>query len=101
MNVSSSPFRSLTAQLGRLAVSSVSVARTSVRLGSSTRRSRRERVEPDFLPGHGEKIWLFTNFITGQTVYSHNPVPKVRIPPPLVASGEAGTGDRTATARQG
>jgi hypothetical protein len=91
MNVSSKPFRSLAAQLGRLSVASVSVACTSVRL-ASTRRKRRQRIEPDFKPGHGEKIWIFSNFVNGQTVYSHEPVLKVRtvlllsLPPPAASN---------------
>ncbi|KAI1877975.1 uncharacterized protein JN550_000157 [Neoarthrinium moseri] len=72
MNISSSPFRSLAAQLGRL---SIGVSRTTVRLASS-KRKRRERIEPDFVPGHGEKIWIFSHLVNGTTVYSHNPVLK-------------------------
>lgn len=67
------PLRSITAQLGRL---SVSIARTSVRQASS-KKKRREKIPPNFPPGHGEKIWIYSNFVNGQTVYSHDPVLKV------------------------
>ncbi|KAK7751503.1 hypothetical protein SLS62_006590 [Diatrype stigma] len=44
----------------------VSVSRTAVRL-NHTRRKRRQRVEPDFQPGHGEKIWIFHHLLKGMT----------------------------------
>ncbi|KAH6654191.1 transcriptional regulation of mitochondrial recombination-domain-containing protein [Truncatella angustata] len=91
MNVSSSfrPLGSLTAQLGRL---SVGLSRTSIRPASTvdqplavrevreTKKSKKKqskpRIEPKFEPGHGEKIWIFGNFVNGMTVYSHSPVLK-------------------------
>lgn len=42
------------------------------------KRKSKQRIEPNFEPGHGEKIWIFSNFVNGMTVYSHSPVLKVR-----------------------
>ncbi|KAK9414191.1 putative Transcriptional regulation of mitochondrial recombination-domain-containing protein [Seiridium unicorne] len=83
------PLGSLTNQLGRL---SVGLSRTSIRTASTIERSpdaviketrkprkkkQQQRQEPSFQPGHGEKIWIFSNFVNGLTVYSHSPVLKV------------------------
>ncbi|RYP17534.1 hypothetical protein DL765_004498 [Monosporascus sp. GIB2] len=59
-------------QLGKLPLGA---SLASVRLNHS-RRKRRERVEPEFEPGHGERIWIFSHFLDGMTVYSHKPVLK-------------------------
>lgn len=60
-------------QLGKL---SLGISQTSVRLNHS-KRKQKERVEPEFAPGHGERIWIFNHFLEGMTVYSHKPVLKV------------------------
>ncbi|KAI0167450.1 transcriptional regulation of mitochondrial recombination-domain-containing protein [Pestalotiopsis sp. NC0098] len=94
MNVNNSlrPLGSLTAQMGRL---SVGLSRTSIRAASTIettpevvktetkqpkkkkkKKQQKQRIEPDFLPGHGEKIWIFNHFVSGLTVYSHSPVLK-------------------------
>ncbi|RYP91013.1 hypothetical protein DL770_002843 [Monosporascus sp. CRB-9-2] len=62
----------VTRQLGKL---SLGTSLTSVRLNHS-RRKRKERVEPEFEPGHGERIWIFSHILDGMTVYSHKPVLK-------------------------
>ncbi|KAK5627711.1 hypothetical protein RRF57_003426 [Xylaria bambusicola] len=67
----------ITAQLGKLSIGSTT-SRTGIRLASTTRRRKGERIEPSFLPGHGEKIYVFNHFRDGMTVYSHDPVLKVR-----------------------
>ncbi|KAH8673939.1 transcriptional regulation of mitochondrial recombination-domain-containing protein [Xylariales sp. PMI_506] len=68
MNTNS--LRSLTAQLGRLPVS---ISKTSIRLSSSSKKATKPAPYP--LPeGHGEKVWIFSNFVSGLTVYSHSPV---------------------------
>ncbi|KAK8026854.1 hypothetical protein PG991_003910 [Apiospora marii] len=79
MNIN--PLRSITEQLGRLSVSisraaSARQASTSAVTATTTTKPRKEVVPTKFEPGHGEKIWIFTNFINGLTVYSHNPVLK-------------------------
>ncbi|KAK8049235.1 hypothetical protein PG994_010965 [Apiospora phragmitis] len=84
-----SPLRSITEQLSRLSVSisraaSARPASTStVRAPAATKKQKvvpekklKEVIPTKFEPGHGEKIWIFTNFISGLTVYSHNPVLK-------------------------
>jgi hypothetical protein len=93
MNVSNTfrPLGSLTAQLGRM---SVGLSRPSIRAASTIettpevvtkqtkkpkkKKQQKQRIEPSFQPGHGEKIWIFSNFVSGLTVYSHSPVLKVR-----------------------
>lgn len=67
----------ITAQLGKLSISSTT-SRTSIRLAHTTKRRKGERIEPSFQPGHGEKIFVFNHFLDGMTVYSHDPVLKVR-----------------------
>ncbi|KAI1131657.1 hypothetical protein F5Y10DRAFT_53606 [Nemania abortiva] len=67
----------ITAQLGKLSIGSASATpRTSIRLASTTKRRKDERIEPSFQPGHGEKIFVFNHMLDGMTVYSHNPVLK-------------------------
>ncbi|ETS80455.1 hypothetical protein PFICI_07984 [Pestalotiopsis fici W106-1] len=100
MNVNNSlrPLGALTAQLGRL---SVGLSRTTIRAASTIETSpnavevdakeaekkarkaakkaekkQKPRIEPNFEPGHGEKIWLFSHLVDGLTVYSHSPVLK-------------------------
>jgi hypothetical protein len=65
---------SLTARLAKL---SIGITRTNARFYSS-KKKRKERIEPSWLPGHGEKIWIFNHILDGMTVYSHAPVLKVR-----------------------
>ncbi|KAK8089407.1 hypothetical protein PG997_004368 [Apiospora hydei] len=80
MNIN--PLRSITEQLGRLSVSisraaSARQASTSTATATTaTTKKRKDVIPTKFEPGHGEKIWIFTNFISGLTVYSHNPVLK-------------------------
>lgn len=104
MNVSNSlrPLSSLTAQLSRL---SVGISRTASRSASTIdlpletkastpatkkpkKKKQKKYVEPDFQPGHGEKIWIFNNFVSGLTVYSHSPVLKVRSCKPSICSSQ-------------
>ncbi|KAI8949962.1 transcriptional regulation of mitochondrial recombination-domain-containing protein [Xylaria longipes] len=66
----------ITAQLGRLSIGGSAIPRTSIRLAHTAKRRTGERIEPRFEPGHGEKIFVFNNFVNGMTVYSHNPVLK-------------------------
>lgn len=82
------PLRSITEQLGRLSVSisraasarqaSTSAVKATAATTTTTTKPKKEVIPTKFEPGHGEKIWIFTNFISGLTVYSHNPVLKVR-----------------------
>ncbi|KAI0512670.1 hypothetical protein F5B22DRAFT_301236 [Xylaria bambusicola] len=65
----------ITAQLGKLSIGNTT-SRTSIRLASTTKRRKGERIEPSFQPGHGEKIYVFKHFLDGMTVYSHDPVLK-------------------------
>ncbi|KAI1116998.1 transcriptional regulation of mitochondrial recombination-domain-containing protein [Nemania sp. NC0429] len=65
----------ITAQLGSLSISSTA-SRTSIRLAHTRKRKKGERIEPNFEPGHGEKIFVFNHFLDGLTVYSHSPVLK-------------------------
>ncbi|KAK6841607.1 hypothetical protein PG987_002467 [Apiospora arundinis] len=94
--MSLNPLRSITEQLGRLSVSIPRVASArqastfSTGKNKTARATKTTRLSPttptnkepkkvvpvQFEPGHGEKIWIFTNFINGLTVYSHNPVLK-------------------------
>ncbi|KAI8634573.1 transcriptional regulation of mitochondrial recombination-domain-containing protein [Xylariaceae sp. FL1651] len=64
----------ITAQLGRLPIGGASTI--CIRLAHTARRKKGERIEPDFEPGHGEKIFVFNHFMDGMTVYSHGPVLK-------------------------
>ncbi|KAI0969382.1 hypothetical protein F4678DRAFT_172949 [Xylaria arbuscula] len=68
----------ITAQLGKLSLGSTTtpITRTNIRLASTTKRRKDERIEPSFKPGHGEKIFIFTHFLEGMTIYSHEPVLK-------------------------
>ncbi|KAI1429306.1 hypothetical protein F5Y12DRAFT_710210 [Xylaria sp. FL1777] len=65
----------ITAQLGKLSIGSTT-SRTSIRLAHTTKRRKGEYVEPNFAPGHGEKIFIYNHFLDGMTVYSHSPVLK-------------------------
>ncbi|KAK7965102.1 hypothetical protein PG988_010106 [Apiospora saccharicola] len=88
------PLRSITEQLGRLSVSisraasarqastsavtakAKAKAKATATTTTTPTKPRKEVIPTKFEPGHGEKIWIFTNFINGLTVYSHNPVLK-------------------------
>ena len=98
--MSPNPLRSITEQLGRLSVSisraaSARQASTKTRAATTTRtptvttpkKEAKKIIPPEFAPGHGEKIWIFSNFINGLTVYSHNPVIKVCMIFKLTRSG--------------
>ncbi|KAI1330507.1 transcriptional regulation of mitochondrial recombination-domain-containing protein [Xylariaceae sp. FL0255] len=82
----------ITAQLGTLSLSSTTITTSNIisRTGGVrymhkvrhippqpiSRRHRKKggKIEPKFLPGHGEKIFVFDCLMTGNTVYSHDPV---------------------------
>ncbi|KLU84259.1 hypothetical protein MAPG_03304 [Magnaporthiopsis poae ATCC 64411] len=54
---------------------SAGLSRVSVRHGSHLARYKKPQPEKSgFWPGHGEKIWVFNNIVTGQVVYSTKPV---------------------------
>ncbi|KAI1378309.1 transcriptional regulation of mitochondrial recombination-domain-containing protein [Hypoxylon crocopeplum] len=73
---------SITAQLGRL---SLGISRTSIRFSHTKKENldpkeeekrQKELERSRFSAHHGEKIWVFTHFLQGMTVYTHNPVMK-------------------------
>ncbi|KAI1496730.1 transcriptional regulation of mitochondrial recombination-domain-containing protein [Biscogniauxia marginata] len=76
----------ITAQLGKL---SIGISRTSIQIrtkktAAKAKKQRpekedkapKEQLEPVYPPGHGEKIFIFSHFLNGMTVYSHDPVLK-------------------------
>lgn len=69
------PTMNITPAAASLLRLSAGLSRVTVRHGSHLARYKKPQPEKSgFWPGHGEKIWVFNNIVTGQVVYSTRPV---------------------------